>query len=208
MWSRFGRDRYGGRFVERVPDCIQDCYVILLRKGGLDSFRLLDNASSRLHGFRGWLWAVVDHHCNATLTRWTKKPPPPPRPSALPNPEAAFFRQFYLTVVQASIERVRRDREARGRGEDFRVLVGFVIGDGTTHEDLASTLDKNVGHARVLVCELRRALRAALRREVMDTLALPPGIAPEQAKKIVEREVDEIMSAWSGADDDEELDES
>lgn len=204
VWGRFGGHRYGGRFAHEVPDSIQDCYVKLLREGGLDRFRPPEDTSALLLRFRGWLWSVVNNYCNGRLDQLTQTLPPQDRPWDPPAPEVAFQRQFSLTVMQSSIERVQRDWESSDRGEKFRVLIGFIIGDGSTYEDVAQRLNVMVGHARVLVWELRRDLRAALRREVRDMLDLPPGLAPKLAERMIEDEVVAIMRAWSRADDDDD----
>lgn len=196
---RFGRHRYGGRFARYVGDFVQDCYEKLYREGGIDRFVAPSDAEARRTAFRGWLWTVVHHHCNGVLAKWNRRldddqphadEPPPPAPL---TPEEALMHQYRLTLAQGCIEQVHRAWSARGRGDKFSVLIGFLCGDGSTYAQVAERLDVSVEHARVLVHELREGLWGALIAAVRATIVIPFGLGPASTRALIEDEVAQIM---------------
>jgi RNA polymerase sigma factor (sigma-70 family) len=97
------------------------------------------------------------------------------------SPEAIFERAWADTVVHTSLDRLREQYEAEGRGRLFEELKVYlsrpaVRADyGATGERLGMSVDA-VGMA---VVRLRRQYRAAVRAEVANTVATPAEIDDE-----------------------------
>jgi RNA polymerase sigma factor (sigma-70 family) len=88
-------------------------------------------------------------------------------------PDEAYDRQWAMTLLDLTVNRLRDEFAAAGRPEDFEALKGSLLaGRGTI--DYAATahrLGSNEGAARVAVHRLRKRFREIYREEISQTLA-------------------------------------
>ncbi len=88
------------------------------------------------------------------------------------SPDAAFDRQWALTVLARALEGLRRECAAEGRGEFFEQLKPWLTGDAA-HGDqtaLAARCGMNANALKVAVHRLKRRFRQLLKEEVAGTL--------------------------------------
>jgi RNA polymerase sigma-70 factor (ECF subfamily) len=87
------------------------------------------------------------------------------------TPEAVFEREWALALLTTTLERLRREEDAAGRGARFEALKAFLTGDGPTgYAGVARGLGLAEGALRVAVHRLRRRFAALLRNEVARTV--------------------------------------
>jgi RNA polymerase sigma-70 factor (ECF subfamily) len=89
------------------------------------------------------------------------------------TPEAIYERRWAFAVLERSINELRRDYEAAGKGELFEQLQGFLPGScaKVSREELASTRGVSVGAIDVAVHRLRQRFGALLRQQVAQTVS-------------------------------------
>jgi hypothetical protein len=204
---RFGRHRYGGHFADRVHDFIQDCYQRqLLTDGGLKSFVPPSDTEARSPAFHGWLRVVVGNFCNVTYKRIrleieahvapvARGDLPGPLPSM--NPEQAFNQQYWLSLCENGLEKVRKNWQHKGptKGKRFdAILRSLTFGTDSLHA-VAAQLGVTKGHLGVLIHELRRDVKHAVEAEVRDTLDFPPGLEGPGIQRLVDAEIRALMDS-------------
>jgi RNA polymerase sigma-70 factor (ECF subfamily) len=88
-------------------------------------------------------------------------------------PDAAFDRQWALTLLDLTLKRLQAEFAAAGRAEDFEWLKGCLLAahGNIDYADLAALLGVNPGAARVAVHRLRKRFREIYREEISQTLA-------------------------------------
>lgn len=87
-------------------------------------------------------------------------------------PDAAFDRQWALTVLARALEAIRRECEASGQAETFAQLRPWLTGE-SEHGDqnaLAECLGMNLNSLKSLIHRLRRRFRVLVKAEVQSTL--------------------------------------
>ncbi len=88
------------------------------------------------------------------------------------SPDAAFDREWALTVISRSMEALRLEQTAEGRGEEFARLQPWLSGEAA-HGDqaaLAASLGMNVNTLKAATHRLRQRFRTLVRSEIAATL--------------------------------------
>jgi RNA polymerase sigma-70 factor (ECF subfamily) len=101
--------------------------------------------------------------------------------SGVLSPDAAFDRQWALTVVTHALGALRRECAAEGRADFFELAKPWLTGD-TAHGDqaaLAVSCGMNANALKVAVHRLKRRFRQLLKAEVAGTLDDPGQVAAE-----------------------------
>jgi RNA polymerase sigma factor (sigma-70 family) len=88
-------------------------------------------------------------------------------------PEETFDRQWALTLIQLTTDRLRAEFMAAGKPGDYDVLKGCLLADRGTidYAKIAKQLGMNETAARVAVHRLRKRFREIYREEISRTLA-------------------------------------
>jgi len=97
------------------------------------------------------------------------------------SPDAMFDRQWALTVVARSLDALRRECEAEGRGDFFEQAKPWLTGEAE-HGDqtvLAARCGMNANALKVAVHRMKRRFRELMKDEVVGTLADPGKIREE-----------------------------
>jgi RNA polymerase sigma-70 factor (ECF subfamily) len=92
--------------------------------------------------------------------------------SMLP-PDAAFDRQWAITLLDRTVTRLRHEHEAAGKSDEFPLLKDcLTAGRGNIdYAMIACRLGTSEGSARVAVHRLRKRFREIYREEIAQTLA-------------------------------------
>jgi DNA-directed RNA polymerase specialized sigma24 family protein len=106
------------------------------------------------------------------------------------SPDAAFERQWALTVLARGMEALRRRYEAEGRATLFAHAQPFLNSEGEhgTQQVAAETCGMSLPAFRMAVSRLRQRLRRCLKDELAGTLASP---------EMVQEEMDSLFAALS-----------
>ena len=97
------------------------------------------------------------------------------------SPDAAFDRQWALTVLARALEALREECDAEGRGEFFERVKPWLTGEAA-HGDqsaLAASCGLNANALKVAVHRLKRRFRELLKAEIAGTLADPAAVETE-----------------------------
>jgi len=88
-------------------------------------------------------------------------------------PEETFDRQWALTLLNLTVERLRAEFAAAGKPGDFDALKGCLLAarGSVDYALLAAKLGVNAGAARVAAHRLRKRFREIYREEISQTLA-------------------------------------
>ena len=91
------------------------------------------------------------------------------------SPDAAFDRQWALTVVAHALETLRRECVAEGRADFFEQVKPWLTGDAARGDQaaLAASCGMNANALKVAVHRLKRRFRQLLKAEVAGTLDDP-----------------------------------
>lgn len=97
------------------------------------------------------------------------------------SPDAAFDRQWALTVVALALEALRLECVAEGRAEFFEQVKPWLTGDSARGEQmaLAASQGMNANALKVAVHRLKRRFRQLLKAEVAGTLDNPDLVESE-----------------------------
>jgi len=97
------------------------------------------------------------------------------------TPEDHFARQWALTALDRTIDRLERDYSSTGRRQQFHALRVFLTGSdtGSSYGDVAARLGIEPGAVRVAVHRLRKRFGTLLRHEISDTVANPADVDDE-----------------------------
>jgi RNA polymerase sigma-70 factor (ECF subfamily) len=87
--------------------------------------------------------------------------------------DLAFDREWALTLLRLTMERLRAEFEAAGKPEDFEALKGCLLAErgAGDYAALAARLGVSEGAARVAAHRLRKRFRQVFREEISHTLA-------------------------------------
>jgi RNA polymerase sigma-70 factor (ECF subfamily) len=88
-------------------------------------------------------------------------------------PDETYDRQWALTLIRLTTDRLRAEFVADGKPGDYEVLKDCLVADrgAIDYEAVAGRLGVNEGAARVAVHRLRKRFRAVYREEISRTLA-------------------------------------
>jgi len=97
------------------------------------------------------------------------------------SPDAAFDRQWALTVVAHALEALRSECVAEGRAEFFEQVKPWLTGDSVRGDQtmLAANLGLNANALKVAVHRLKQRFRQLLKSEVAGTLEDPALVEAE-----------------------------
>jgi RNA polymerase sigma-70 factor (ECF subfamily) len=101
------------------------------------------------------------------------------------SPDAAFDRQWALTVVARGLQMLRREWLAEGRADFFEQVKPWLTGEAE-HGDqsaLAASCGLNANALKVAVHRLKRRFRQLLKAEVAGTLD-DPGLVEEEMRAL------------------------
>ena len=107
------------------------------------------------------------------------------------TPDAAFDRQWALTVVARALEVLRSECTAEGRGVFFEQVKPWLTGDAARGDQtaIAASCGLNANALKVSVHRLKRRFRALVKAEVTGTLDNP---------RMVEDEMSALFAALGG----------
>jgi RNA polymerase sigma-70 factor (ECF subfamily) len=173
-----------GQSPHDAQDLTQEFFCRLLQKRWLDS---ADRAKGKLRIF---LIAALKHFmCNewrkaSAQRRGGGQAPVPFDPafaegryaadkSATPVAEEIFDRQWALTLLDLTLNRLQAEFITAGKSGDFETLKGCLLAErgAIDYPAVAKQLGVNEGAARVAVHRLRKRFRAIYREEISQTLA-------------------------------------
>jgi RNA polymerase sigma-70 factor (ECF subfamily) len=97
------------------------------------------------------------------------------------TPEKVFERRWALTVLERTLERLRKEFAESGKQKSFALLEGYLTGDRETvpYAQLAGKLEMTEGAIKVAVHRLRRRFGALLREEIGETVSDPSQVDDE-----------------------------
>jgi hypothetical protein len=198
---RFGAHRYRGRFSQAVEDVVQECYVKLVRPGGLDSFRP-QPGKPRADSFRAWLSGVVRNHCNNKGDHIRSHPDLDadpvdgiPEPMHAKTPAAAFAEEALRDLARGAVADVEARWRQKGAvsSERFDVFLPFVLERDDDYGRAQRRLAIKYDHARKLKFTLDGEIRRAARARVRDELFLEPGLSPAEIEAMIDQAIDELL---------------
>ena len=101
------------------------------------------------------------------------------------SPDAAFDRQWALTVVAQALEALRQECVAEGRADFFELAKPWLNGDTGRGDQaaLAASCGMNANTLKVAVHRLKRRFRRLLKAEVAGTLD-DPGLVEEEMRAL------------------------
>lgn len=193
--------RSEGRTEELSRELTQDFFTRILRGSG---FGTADPGKGR---FRSYLWGCLRHFLadrrksEQRLKRGggilpesldgggaQEESEEDPQLAKDPNltPDAAFDREWALSILNRSLETLQGDYLKDGRGKQFDVLKPWLMGNppDSSQQEAARRLGQNEGAVKVAVHRLRRRLREILRAEIAQTLR-DPGQIDEELRSLV-----------------------
>lgn len=111
--------------------------------------------------------------------------------SATPDPEVEFDRQWTLTLLHRSLNRLQASFLSETGSHRFTHLRAHLecVGESPSYAETAERLGVNESHARVMVHRLRQRFRMVLQEEVAQTLLDP---TPETIRE----ELESLLSAF------------
>lgn len=102
-------------------------------------------------------------------------------PADTTTPEAAFERQWALTLLETVLGQLRRDYEQDGNGQLFAAIKPCLTGsrESQPYAELARQLSISEGAIRVAVHRLRDRYRERIKAEIAHTVASPDDVDRE-----------------------------
>jgi RNA polymerase sigma factor (sigma-70 family) len=96
------------------------------------------------------------------------------------TPEMIFEKQWAVSVVDRTLEALRSEEEAAGKGAQFATLEGCLADEAPgAYARIGDRLGMTEGAVKVAVYRLRRRLRQILRQEIAATVSDPDEIEDE-----------------------------
>ena len=100
------------------------------------------------------------------------------------TPETLYDAQWALLLLRPATERLQQEQGAKGKGETFRILKGFLGGAGggcvpVTYEEAARALGVGVAAITTHIHRLRQRHRELVREEVERTVLDPAEVEAE-----------------------------
>lgn len=98
-----------------------------------------------------------------------------------------YDKQWALTTLQTILDRLESEYQAAGKGRQFDLLRGAIIGDhaGPTYREIADHLDMTEAAIKMAVQRMRGRYRSLLRSEIADTVS-DPGEVDEEIRRLFE----------------------
>jgi RNA polymerase sigma-70 factor (ECF subfamily) len=184
--------RRKGYGPEDAQDLTQDFFVQLLAK---EHVRLADRNKGKfrtfllamLDGFLGREWSRAHRQKRGgqfafiSLDQFSPEQRYHLEPADHDTPEKLFTRQWVLTMLKHSLDRLEKECEADGKTALFKEARDLLSGEreGPTYATMSERLGMAEGTVRVAVHRLRQRYGDLLREEIAQTLDDPRGIDEE-----------------------------
>lgn len=96
-------------------------------------------------------------------------------------PDAAFDREWALTVLERAFTILARESEASGNRREYETLKPWLTGEwtGLSQADAARQLEMTENALRVAIHRLRRRFREVVKGEIAQTVSQPADVADE-----------------------------
>ena len=103
------------------------------------------------------------------------------RDGSVISPDAAFDRQWALTMLERSLQALRSECQTEGRGHFFDQVRPILTGDSAYGEQgaVAAACGMNIDAFRVAVHRMKKRLRQCVKAEITGTLDDASGVADE-----------------------------
>lgn len=103
------------------------------------------------------------------------------RDGSVVSPDAAFDRQWAMTMLERSLEALRSECVAEGRSQFFDRVRPVLTGDSAYGDQgaIAAACGMNIEAFRVAVHRLKKRLRQCVKAEITGTLDSPSAVADE-----------------------------
>jgi RNA polymerase sigma-70 factor (ECF subfamily) len=97
------------------------------------------------------------------------------------TPDAVYDRQWALTLLGKSLERLEDEYKTAGKGSDFGHLKPYLTAERGTipYGEIAAAMQATEGAARVAVHRLRRRFREVFRQVIAETISEPQELDQE-----------------------------
>ena len=173
-----------GKSPHDAEDLTQEFFSRLLQKGWLDAAeqergrfrtflvmamkRFLSNEWDRGRAAkRGGGQTLVPLETEFAETRYLREP------ATSPPADSLYERRWALTLLERSVAALRAEYEREGRVVDFDQLKGFLTAErgAIPYGEIARTLGRAEGAARVAVHRMRKRFREVFRAAIADTVA-------------------------------------
>lgn len=172
--------RREGRAEDEARDLAHDFFATVLAGSSITQ------AEQSRGRFRSYLLGAVKHFLShrreaaLRLRRGGGESPvsldvedtPPLADASQMSPDAAFDREWALTVLSRALDALREEQHAEGKGAVFERLRPWLNGDALHGEQaaLAASLGVNVNTLKAITSRLRQRFRALVRTEIASTL--------------------------------------
>jgi hypothetical protein len=94
--------------------------------------------------------------------------------------EKVFDARWATTLVEATFARLRGELESGGKGDLFKALQSFLVGEGdASYQQIGHKLSLRLGALKTAIHRLRGRYRSLLREEVARTVARPADVNEE-----------------------------
>ncbi len=88
------------------------------------------------------------------------------------TPEKIFEKKWATMMVDGTVEALRREYEASGKGERFEILQHYMAGHGTSrYGEIGERLGMTEDSVKVAIHRMRRRFGKLLREEIARTVA-------------------------------------
>jgi len=153
--------RHGGRFRSFLVGALKLCLAdeqarrhTLKRGGGVQFISTDELEAEELHQLR------ADHEV---------------------SPDEILDARWAGVVLERALEKVRSELNAEGKPKTFELLSPFLAGDKPTisYEEVAKNLGMSLGAMKTTIHRLRERFAAAVRSEIMQTVAAPHEVENE-----------------------------
>jgi RNA polymerase sigma-70 factor (ECF subfamily) len=136
---------------------------------------LANEAAKRRTQKRGGRVTVLSLESDEAEGRYRAEPTEPA------TPETLYERRWALVVVDRLFARLRTEWERQGRGDEFDVFKGCLLGQAPAggYAAMASALGTTEGAVKVAVHRLRRRFQDQLRAAIAETVAEPDQVDDE-----------------------------
>ena len=184
--------RHQGYSAEDAADLVQGFFTVLLEKhylqdvnpqaGRFRTFLLsslkhfLSNQRAKERALkRGGGMRLMSLDSEEAERRWAFEP------AGEETPEDIYERRWARTVVDHTIDRLRVERTAVGKGQEFDLLTPYLTGEEPhpPYREVAEQLGTSVGALRVAVHRLRNQFGDLMRHEIRQTVTEPAEVDDE-----------------------------
>jgi RNA polymerase sigma-70 factor (ECF subfamily) len=180
--------------IAEAQDLTQSFFAELLEKDYLVA------ATPERGRFRAFLLTAFKHFLSkqwakARAQKRGRRPPLPldfasaegrlaAEPCSTLTAEQLYERQWAMTLLRNTMERLQQELDQAGKGAQFDALKGFLIGEhpGTTYADVAARLNMTEAAARMAASRMRSRYRQLLKQAIVELVAEPSEIDEEIAQ--------------------------